>query len=917
MKSKEKPSIKRYQETYSLELQERLQKEGIAFSETKDRTAYVSGLKKILKEGRERIQEIHQSGAGGTEVVYRMTAWADAILMELFNSARILTGLKKEEIRCALLAIGGYGRGELNPFSDLDVMFLTSKKIDHASSEFSKSCLYFMWDLNLDIGHSIRAIPDCVELAMTDIKGKTSLIESRFLAGSREVYDEFVEESRSKILCRGTETYLRTKIADVSERYKKVGGSLYMKEPNIKEGVGGLRDIHTAFWIAKVKFGVNTLGELKEKGVFTEKEDKILGRALEFLWKVRNHLHFISGRRNDSLTMDMQDELAAFFKFKDLKHYLAVERFMRAYYLQTRNIRYFTELLMNRCTPSSRLKKFLRIPLKRERIEKGFSIIGKSLCVPEGQAACFKENPELLMEIFYLSQRHGVPLSDTAKQMVLSSLRLVNDDFRKSERVRDLFLLILGGEKDVVKTLRRMHEVRFLGRYIPEFGALTALVQHEIYHSYTVDEHTLIALEKLEQLRGSHYPRERFYSSLFQKVRKPEILYISLMLHDIGKAMGAGHVKRGGRSIPEIMQRIGLPKEDAGTVEFVVRNHLVLGHLSQRRDIHDPKLIADLAREVRDEERLSMLTLVTYCDINAVGPAIWNDWKDTLLQELFQRTRAYLVSGVERPIEVDRAAYLEEIGKMILEKGETLFGREETERLLKTLPVHYLLATPQSTVITHLSMLRKLDDEGFVVEWNHLSERGYTELNVCTYDSDTPGLFSRIAGVLASRGVNILGARIFTSSKGAVIDCVHVEPPDEVKRGEQRFWSETTDAMRSVVQRTSRVEEMLGARKVPSYMKRKKRRKVPPSVHFDNDVSYKQTVIDVYAEDRIGLLYSITSCLAAQGIHIHSSKITTEAERAIDAFYVTDIFGDKITEKSKQEKIQEALLRALSGGKGE
>jgi len=905
----EKPGLQYYQDAYSFELQEKLREQGVMDSAKRDRSAYVAGLKSIFQEGREGIKRIHLSGAAGTEVVYRMTAWTDVLLRELFDSAKKLSGIK--DARCSLLAIGGYGRGELNPFSDLDVMFLTVKEPDPFGRTLSENCLYLMWDLKLDIGHSMRSIQDCVTSAASDIRAKTSLIESRFIAGNPDIYGLFLKESRGKILNRDSEAYLRTKLSDVNERCKKYGGSLYMKEPHIKEGVGGLRDIHTAFWIARVKYGVGSFSELKEKRVISEREERILHHSLEFLWKVRNHLHFISGRRNDLLTMDMQEEMAPFFRYKDFKHYLAVERFMRAYYLQTRNIRYFTSLLMNRCASSRKRKMFPGISFRKKEIAEGVTLVGNTLCVPDGRQDDFRREPERLMRIFSLSQRFGVLPADATQQMILSSLSLVNHDFRSSAPVRDLFLKILRGEQRVVSTLRQMHELRFLGRYIPEFGALTALVQHDLYHTYTVDEHTLFAMEKLEGLRGSPYPGNRFYSRLFMEVRKPEILYLSLLLHDIGKAVGPGHVRKGSQAIPAVARRMGLSEEDAGAIEFMVRNHLLLGHLSQRRDIHDPKLIGRLSRLVGDQEHLRMLTLVTYCDTSAVGPGVWNDWKDTLLQELFQRTREQLLSGAERAMEVGAVSSLEKIKSRIREEGKAIFG-EEIEHILATLPDRYFLSTPHFRVMKHLSMLRRMEDDGFIAEWTHYASRGYTELNVCTYDTDTPGLFSRIAGVLASRGLNILGASIFTSREGRVIDSIQVELPEEHKRMDHDFWEEIARTMRSVAQRTSQVHEILAAHQPPWYLRKKKKHKITPRVLFDNTVSDKYTVIDVYAEDRIGLLYQITSCLADQGVYIHSSKITTEADKAIDAFYVTDVFGQKILDPKKLQQIQETLLKTMS-----
>jgi [protein-PII] uridylyltransferase len=917
MKGRAAPSPKALLAGYSSELERKLRGAGVFLPGEGDRSAYVTVLKAVLQEGRERIREIHLAGGGGAEVVQRITAWTDAVLMELFNTARRFAGIEEESVRCALVAIGGYGRGELNPYSDLDVMFLTHKEIDPVSRDLSEHCLYLMWDLNLDVGHSIRTIANCVDLAATDIKGKTSLIESRFLAGHEALYGIFRKESRQKIVRRNAGAYLKTKISDVHDRNRKFGNSLYVKEPHVKEGVGGLRDIHTALWIAKVKYGVDSLAELKDKGILSAREERVLLHSLEFLWKVRNHLHYLSGRRDDALTMDMQEQVAAFFKYKDLKHYLAVERFMRGYYLHARNVRYFTTRLMNRCSAPAGLRRIAGIGRRKKTIAKVFALMGDQLCLPDGAGNLFQQEPVRLMEIFALSQRYRAPLADATQEKIVASLGKVGAAFRSDDGVREQFLRILRATQGVTATLRQMHELRLLGKYIPEFGALTALVQHELYHTYTVDEHSLVALEHFERLRGSPYPEQRFYSMLVRSIEKPEIVYVALLLHDIGKAMGEGHVHKGGKAIPVIMDRMGIAKGDSRVVEFLVRNHLVLSHLSQRRDMHDPGLIAQLARVVGDEERLNMLTLVTYCDSQGVGPGGWNDWKDTLLRELHGRIRKQLAQEGESDAAQVSQGHLDKIRSRLISAGAALPDEGEMTDILDTLPVHYLLSTRQSQVLKHVSMIGRVQHEGFVTEWDHYPDQGYTELNICTYDSDSPGFFSRIAGVLAARGINILGARIFTTRQGVVIDCVHLAPQDEQKRLDPEYWAGIDGAVRTAVERTSNVEQMLTAQQSPSYMVRRKGRPIPPRVFFDNTVSDQYTVIDVHAEDRIGLLYTMTSCLAAQGVYIHSAKVTTEQDRAIDAFYVSDVFGHKIVDEGKCRKIRAALLAALQEESGE
>ncbi|MDX1764738.1 MAG: ACT domain-containing protein, partial [bacterium] len=535
------------------------------------------------------------------------------------------------------------------------------------------------------------------------------------------------------------------------------------------------------------------------------------------------------------------------------------------------------------------------------------------LCVPENRKNFFREDPHRLIEVFALAQRYGLPIADGTKQEIVASLRLVNHGFRSSDAVRETFVQILCAANGVVATLRQMHEVRFLGKYIPEFGALTALVQHELYHVYTVDEHTLNAMEYLERLRGTPYPEDRFYAELLRKVRNREVLYLALLLHDIGRAMGHGHVNRGGKAVPVITHRMGLSKETGKTIEFLVRNHLVMTHLSQRRDIHDFKLVAQLARAVRNVDQLRMLTLLTYGDIRGVGPTVWNEWKDMLLRELFRRTEEQLLSSSGDAAGEALLAHLKRIQARIGEEGAPLFGQEETERMVGTLPDHYLLSTPHGVVMTHLAMIREAEAEGLVTRWKHDPDRGYSELYICAYDSDAPGFFSRIAGVLAARGINILGARIYTTTQGIVIDTVQIESPGETERADRAYWQDVARSIRSVIQGIDRVDQVFVEHRPPSYLRKRRGRKIPTRIEFDNTVSETRTVIDVSTEDRIGLLFRVTSCLARQGVQIHSAKVATEEDRAIDAFYVTDIFGLKITDESKLAALKRKLLKALKG----
>ncbi len=848
----------------------------------------LAAFKAYLKEGQAAIRARHRAGASGREVLGLHTALMDGLVTTLFALAEadfFRQHLTVKE-RLAVVAVGGYGRGEMSPGSDVDIMFLYPWKASVYVQTVTERVLYALWDLGLQVGNAVRRIGDAVKLSQADLTVRTAFLDSRFLTGDRSLFDEYLRVIRKEVLYKDVAGFIDEKLRELRQRHEKFGGSVYILEPNVKEGQGGLRDVHTALWIAKAKFKIAELKELKFKGVMTEREYALVERAIDFLWQVRNELHYRSGRKNDRLTFEHQEAIADALGFRATRRSLGVERFMRAYYLRALAITEFSERVIAHCRESRSRTRTLVGYLTQREVAPGFKLFNGELTVT--RPGLFAERPAAMMEAFEHAARLGVPLSGYLEELIRQNLGRVDAAFRRDPEVNASFRRLLTLKRGVGSALRAMNRLHFLGLYVPEFGRLLCKMQHDVYHVYTVDEHLLKAVGQLRRLQKGEYT-ERFpqLSAIADEIERPDLLILGVFLHDIGKGHGHGHVPRGARIAVRVGTRMGYPPEDVEVLEFLALHHLTMSQLAQKRDLSDEKLVRGFARTVGTLERLKMLYLLTFADMRAVGPEVWTPWKGSLLQELYEKTAA------------------------VLRDGHLVPGRpEERAAYFRTLPPRYLLINSAEEIAAHARVALGQGDRPLATSLTHRPDRGYSELVVSTLDM--PGLFAKIAGVLAGHAVNILSAQIHTRRDGYALDIFQLTSPVGDVLADPRRWERVLADLEAAITGRLRVADLVARHRRPTLLSGRPRPKVATSVEIDNEASDAYTVIDVYAQDRIGLLYSITSALASLGLTIAISKITTKGDKAEDVFYVSDIFGQKITSPQRLEDIRTALERAIS-----
>lgn len=871
------------------------------------RPLYLAGSKHFLNHYREEIRKIHNAGAPGTEVVRYLTAMTDTLIRKLFRSITKDVG-QGGRVRepLTLTAIGGYGRGELNPYSDIDLMFLYSGKNQARVEDIAQKLLYFLWDMRLDVGYSVRTLQDCVEMAAADLTVRTALLDARVISGSRLLFKDFGKVMLTQILSKRSDSFIKEKVAELAKRREKYGSSVYLLEPNVKESEGGLRDLHTALWVAKIKYKISDVHELIVKGVLTEEEVFAFGEALSYLWRIRNELHFHAGRKNDQLTFDAQINLARFFGYENVGKTLAVEEFMRDYYLHANRVEHLASSLVAKC--SQREEGALKIIgyFIRRHIGDGFYIIKGELVIPD--ETVIQKEPARLMKVFEYAQKHGVAISVNVKSLIRKNLHLINDKFRRSKDVNQSFFAILRSDKGACETLKSMHHLEFLNRFIPEFGNIYCKVQHDLYHIYTVDTHSLFAVEEIEKLlRGDRAGELPLLTQIAREVDKRELLILGVLFHDIGKGEGGGHAEKGADMIPTIARRMGLCKEDSERLEFMVRNHLLMAHIAQRRDLHDDKMIIQFAQQMEKSENLKMLYLLTYADIRAVGTDVWTEWKAMLLQELYEKSFNVLERGDFH--QEARSERVRKVKRMVIELLDDEYPMAAVKEELKAMTNRHLLSNPPAVIAGHVKLLLGLEHEKIITRIDHEPEGGYSNFTICTLD--VPGLFSMITGVMAANGINILGAQIHTSSNGKALDILQVNSPQGFIITDDSRWARLGEDLRQVLTGKVQVAALVAKRHRPTLLAERAKPKFPARVEIDNLVSSDYTVIDIYTHDKVGILYQITSTLTELGLYIGVSKISTKVDQVADVFYVKDIFGHKIKNPGRLDEIRERLLKAV------
>lgn len=893
--------------------------------------------KQFLKRQSARLKMLHRAGGGGRELCQARAAVLDALQRQVM--AAVIAALPAADRQplphFALIATGGYGRGELNPHSDIDIMFLHDgdtvaagrgrlPKVLHALIQ-PGGLLYTLYDVGFKVGSSVRNIDDCVRIASTDMQSKTSLLEARLVAGDEGLFKRFQAVLITKCIRGQERAYIEARLEDQAARRARFGNSACMMEPNIKSGCGGLRDYQNLLWMTFVKYRTRSLAELAQRELISNAETKMLDSAYDFLLRVRTELHYHCGRAMDTLQRGLQPSTAHGLGYQDRSPVRRMEKFMRDLYKHTRNIYLITHTLEQRLAllpqPDRRLPSLRDIIRKgrqrvRQQIHDGFRIVEGSIHATSTRI--FRDQPRRLMKVFLYAQQRGLQLQPDVVQLVRNQLAMVDRSFLRDEHVRATFLEILGRRGMVAGVLRTMHDCGLLGKYLPEFGRLTCLVQHEFFHRYTADEHTLICLEKLDQIWETKEAQQRPYEELFRAVERPFVLYLALLLHDAGKAADDDHHADASSQLAlRAARRLGLDQNTTTQLQLLVEQHLLMAEVSQRHDIDDPSVIEGFVQRVPTLDTLNMLTLLTYADSLGTSDQLWNGFKDASLWSLFHKARQRLIRGAEgqREEERQRVSLAEEIRKLIPRS----FGDDELQGHFGSLPARYFLIHQAREVARHLSLVHRfmhrqltVEDQALapVVDWRDEPDRGFSTVDVCTWDR--VGLFSKIAGSLTAAGLNILSAHIFSRTDGIILDTFYVIDarsgllPGKPERA--HFEEILVDALAGELDLAALIAKRKPTR--PPYSPHHGE-SLPTRVHFDNDRSATRSVIDLETEDRVGLLFTVSQVISDLGLSIDLARISTDRGAAVDSFYVSEKDGSKVRAPERQHHVERRLLAAV------
>ena len=808
--------------------------------------------------------------------------------------------------RLSLVAVGGYGRAEMAPHSDIDLLFLTPYKITPWAESVIESMLYILWDLRLKVGHSSRTIRDCLTLGREDYTIRTALLEHRYLGGNEPLAAKLKQVLWKDLFRNTASDFIEAKLAERAERHRKQGGQRYVVEPNVKEGKGGLRDLQSLFWISKYVNGVKDAAELVDLKVFTADEFKTFVIAEDFLWAVRCHLHLISGRAMDQLTFDLQVDVAAAMGYTDHGGRRGVEHFMQDYFRHATRVGELTRIFLtaleaNHTKPEPMLHRLLT---RRKRAKAPYAIKQNRITVADEKA--FFSDKLNMLRIFEEALRTGTLLHPDAMRLVAANLDLIDEDMRNNREARRIFIDLMLKHGNPERGLRRMNELGVLSAFIPEFAPIVAMMQFNMYHHYTVDEHTIQVISNLAQIERKELIEELpVASGILDRGVNRKVLYVALLLHDIGKGRDEDHSILGAQIARKVAPRLGLSKKDCETIEWLIRYHLLMSDVAQKRDISEPRTVRGFANAVKSVERLDLLTVLTVCDIRGVGPGTWNNWKAVLIRNLYKATKAALQTGLE---DLNRGHQEAEAKRELRAKLD-----DWPAKALKTeVGRHYgpyWQGLPISAQVVFAGLLRDISDDEIKIDLMLDADRDATR--VCFAMVDHPGLFSRMTGALALVGANVVDARTYTSKDGYATAVFWVQDNDG-----NPYEASRLPRLRKMIERTLK-GEVLAREALKDKDKIKKRERafrVPTTISFDNEGSEIYTIIEVDTRDRPGLLYDLTRTLAESHVYIASAVIATYGEQVVDTFYVKDTFGLKYHAGSKRTGLENKLREAITRG---
>jgi len=855
-------------------------------------------LRSFLQRNEDDLRKLHKSRAvSGIALAEKRSIVIDTLIELALNE------LGYQHIKgVCVAALGGYGRMEMCPYSDIDLLFLHEPDCEEVGKEVCEALLYILWDLNLDIGHSIRTIDECLDASNhEDVTILTSLMDGRYIYGDELLWELLDNKLTKELLPSISSQFIENKLDESEKRREKYGRSVYLLEPHVKEGEGGLRDIHTALWLAKAKFKLKSISELLQRAIIVERDLKTFEKGLDFLLNIRTELHYLAGRREDVLGFGWQEEVAEFLGYKDTGEIKAVERFMRIYYLYGNQIREQSKKLIDRCTFSPKVRFS---PGKTVHIDNDFIIRSGVLSVTSHNI--FQEYPEKMMKAFEYAYTYGHKMSAFLLDLIRDSVHLIDDNVRRNPDFNQSFLRILKESNDVSSALFEMNRIHLLGHFIPEFEKIVCLVQHDAYHVYTVDIHSIFMVQEIENIPDFDEQEFPLIKDIHTKVKNRHILYLACLLHDLGKGQGRSHSRKGALMIPKIAQRLGLSDEETQQLKFLIRRHLTMPHISQRRDMHDDTLIYRLAKSVKSLETLQLLYLLTFADIRSVGPEVWSNWKGMLLKELYLRTAAALQT--DRARRESPAIRAKRLTRIVVKKLSEILPEKRILQFLKPMPDSYFSVFSPRKIAYQIQTFENLnDDMGVDVVYNRAE--GFDEFSF--WGKDEAGIFSKLCGVLSASGINILGARIVTRNDGRILDVFYVNQMGHSTFENMHIWDKVKKNLFNTLDGKVDVEKLVRKRKKFKPKYEKKIPTYPTRIEFDNKSSKTSTVIDIYTHDRAGLLYDITKTLTYLGLSIDYSKISTKVDQVADVFYVRDTKDGKIVQKDKLEKIRETLLSAI------
>ena len=785
-----------------------------------------------------------------------------------------------------LIAVGGYGRAELAPHSDVDLLLLYSSPQKEQLPLLIEKILYPLWDLGLDVSCSSRSINECLEMAQSNLQVKTSLIDVRYLDGEYEIFRIVYHHFTKKVLHHKVQKFTEALSQDLYLRHQKYEDPAYVLEPNIKEGKGGLRDFQIGRWIIRAKYKTD-----RWDSILFPDHSRMLDKSIQFLWAIRNHLHLLSGRRQDDLTFESQEKIAPIIGFPQCA--LGVEEMMRQYHLSTQRISNFAHDILNRTLSEPSIFKKAIFFFQRKKIDEKFGIAHGELHLLD--PIVFKKDPTQLMTLFQHCQTYRAKMDFRIEEAVIEALPLIDDQFRNSDKVNQRFLSILREGKEIGILLGKMHGLGLLSQYIPEFSQVEGKVHYDLYHVHPVDIHSILSVEELGKLRNGFYEKEYpLFTSLIREIIKPEILFLATFLHDIGKGREGDHSLTGAEISMRIGERMGLSAGERELMGYLICHHLLMVEIALRRDLHDEQVILRFANEIKNINQLKMLYLLTFADIKAVGPEAWSSWKHTLLMELFIKTSHFF----ER--EAITGPFLKR--DEVIKKLQELLPPEIISEYTEHLPDRYLSCYPVEEIVHHIEMARSFEKEFLLTEWK-IEKKMHAKLTVCT--KDRYGLFSKITGSMFLNRLNILEAQIHTWENGMALDTFWVE--DVTKDIERRLQQFKKD-LKEILSENVLLKDLLSKRNEPNGIKQKVIPRVPGGVKINNQDSDFYTIVEVIGEDRLGILYELAQALTDHGCNIHFARVSTLGNRIVDVFYVQDEWGEKIEEKQKTEHLKQTLL---------